>query len=337
MSSYRSGGSGSRYSENNGRSHSSHSRSSHHSEKPTFAHSRHSDRYTDDSRRNRSLTHHENNKDKYSSNRYSSRQRDSQREKHNDENFDYRCTRNLTNDQPNCFINIKTEPIESSSRQLSPLKRRNNDESENSPQKRVRENLQAKNMTKRFNLSSFTSPKKGRSSSLCNIKKENKFFSTPKSERKMASYKTKIKEMLEQNSITMQRNLSNNWADILEELDEQAKEVENYIDKVSSKYDIDKEKLRKNLETDAEVLRKRQKRINFGKVTTEYQRYLMEMPKKKRESFHPRTPNKFRKCSRRKFDGLVKKWRKMLHAYDEDPDQLHDMKYIMYFQNTKIN
>ena len=42
----------------------------------------------------------------------------------------------------------------------------------------------------------------------------------------MASYKTKIKEMLEQNSITMQRNLSNNWADILEELDEQAKEVE---------------------------------------------------------------------------------------------------------------
>lgn len=69
--------------------------------------------------------------------------------------------------------------------------------------------------------------------------------------------------------------------------------------------------------------------MNYGKVTSEYQRYILEIPRKKREPFHPRTPNKFRKCSRRKFDGQVKMWRKLLHAWDEDPEQLADMKYIL--------
>lgn len=32
--------------------------------------------------------------------------------------------------------------------------------------------------------------------------------------------------MIEQNSIAMERNMSNNWADILEELEEQTKEAE---------------------------------------------------------------------------------------------------------------
>jgi len=84
-------------------------------------------------------------------------------------------------------------------------------------------------VAQRFNLSSYTSPKKGaRSSSLCTIKKESKYASTPKSERRI-EYRKKIREMLDQNSISMQRNMSNNWADIVEELDEQAKEVETYV------------------------------------------------------------------------------------------------------------
>jgi hypothetical protein len=49
---------------------------------------------------------------------------------------------------------------------------------------------------------------------------------------------------------------------------------------------------------------------------------------KKREPFHPKTPNKFRKCSRRKFDGLIKKWRKLLHVWDENPDLLPDYKLV---------
>jgi histone RNA hairpin-binding protein len=117
---------------------------------------------------------------------------------------------------------------------------------------------------------------------------------------------------------------------------------------VSKKFNLDKVRLLKGLETDPETLRKRQKRINYGKVTAEYKRYLTELPKfvakklklvknflkipntrKKRETFHPRTPNKYRKCSRRKFDGLIKKWRKLLHVWDENPDMLPDYKYLI--------
>lgn len=129
------------------------------------------------------------------------------------------------------------------------------------------------------------------------------------------------------NSDAIERNMSNNWGDILEELEIQTKELNEYVDKVSSKYELDKEKLLKKLETDAETLRKRQKRINLGKITPEYQRYVMSVARNKREPYHPRTPNKFRKSSRRKFDGLVKKWRKLLHVWDENPENLKDFKY----------
>lgn len=241
-------------------------------------------------------------------------------------NDDYK--RNNENNEK--YSNHKRE-VRNSSRPLSPLKRRNYNDTGNtdnnleSPQKRLKENMEVKHIG-RFNLSSFSSPKKSRSSSLCSARKENhkKYFSTPKSERR--AHTVRVKKMIEENSIAMERNLSSNWADILEELEEQTKEIETYVSKCSEKYGIDKEALRKNIVIDAEILRKRQKQINYGKVTGEYQRYVLEVPRKKRQAYHPKTPNKFRKCSRRKFDGLVKKWRKLLHAYDEDPEQLEDMR-----------
>lgn len=294
MSSMRTSSTNNRYSENRGHRSEYRSRSSHKSEN-----SRHSDRNSSYSRKN-------SNEDRM----------------RNDEN---RFSRKNTFDNKN---NMR------STEQVSPLKRRNDgDQAQNptdSPSKRVREGSNSK-CIKPFNLSNFSSPGKKRSSSLCNVKKTGNKphnFSTPKSERRVNgnNYKNKVKEMMEQNSIAVERNLSKNWADILDELEEQTKEVEQYVEKVSAKYKIDVEKLKNNMETDPQVLRKRQKCINYGKVTAEYQRYILELPRKKRESYHPRTPNKFRKVSRRKFDGAIKKWRKLLHAYDEDPEQMVDMK-----------
>jgi hypothetical protein len=314
-----------RYSDN--RRHHDRSRSNHHesyssrSSVPDRFSNYENDAYYN---RNKNSKYEENVKNKYSNkNDYKSSER--RREtKPNDENYDLRASRKNTHYENKQNYYTKTES--------SPLKRRNNNDDDNngnnkyeSPSKRLRETLETKNL-KPFNLNSYLSPKKQRSSSLCTGEQKNgqKFFSTPKSERR--THSTRVKEMIEQKSIAMERNLSNNWADILEELEEQTKQLEEYIEKVSIKFNIDKEKLRKNLETDTEVLRKRQKRINFGKVTTEYQNYILELPRKQRQSFHPKTPNKYRKCSRRKFDGQIKKWRKLLHVFGEDPEQLADMK-----------
>jgi len=164
--------------------------------------------------------------------------------------------------------------------------------------------------------------------SLC-IQAERTHSSTPKSDRKL-----NLTSRLN-NSEAMEKNMSNNWGDILEELEVQSKELNEYVEKVCAKYKIDKEKLLKCTESDAECLRKRQKRINFGKVTPEYERYVLAVDKRKREPYHPRTPNKFRQCSRRKFDGLIKKWRKQLHVWDENPEALKDFKFSIADSDEK--
>ncbi|KAF8567086.1 hypothetical protein P879_07678 [Paragonimus westermani] len=65
-----------------------------------------------------------------------------------------------------------------------------------------------------------------------------------------------------------------------------------------------------------ELLR-RQRDIDMGKVTERYAEYVLSVPKPLRERHHPRTPNKFRKVSRRAWDGMIRKWRKHLHNFED--------------------
>ncbi len=43
--------------------------------------------------------------------------------------------------------------------------------------------------------------------------------------------------------------------------------------------------------------------------------------RKQRRREHPTSPNKYRKCSRRCFDGQLRTWRRNLHQFDEDNKQ----------------
>ncbi|XP_043192834.1 serine/arginine repetitive matrix protein 1-like isoform X2 [Amphibalanus amphitrite] len=81
------------------------------------------------------------------------------------------------------------------------------------------------------------------------------------------------------------------------------------------------ERTRFEKETDPVILARRQKQLDYGKNTLCYQEYIDTVPKHKREPFHPRTPVKTRKTSRRRWDSAIKNWRIHLH-YWNDPVKL---------------
>lgn len=63
-------------------------------------------------------------------------------------------------------------------------------------------------------------------------------------------------------------------------------------------------------------MRAREKQIAFGKNTLGYQRYTDAVPRHARTREHPRTPDVHQVCSKRSWDGQVRKWRRALHVYD---------------------
>ena len=76
-------------------------------------------------------------------------------------------------------------------------------------------------------------------------------------------------------------------------------------------------------ETDPHKLKQRQRQIDYGKNTLGYARYLELVKKSERRASDVRTPDIHAAMSKRAFDGIVKKWRRALHAYDpviEDGD-----------------
>jgi hypothetical protein len=99
------------------------------------------------------------------------------------------------------------------------------------------------------------------------------FNSTPKTKHKPNF------QNLCQKDEKIERNLSKSWIDIMDEQEEQGKELREYVSKVCEKYKLKEEDLIKNLETDSEVLRKRQKKIYYGKLTDEYKKYSIQVPR----------------------------------------------------------
>merc|ERR1719482_1373982 len=70
----------------------------------------------------------------------------------------------------------------------------------------------------------------------------------------------------------------------------------------------------------------REKQLLVGKGTRGYRRFLRMIPKTNRKPGDPQTPRVAEQCSKRAFDGRLKQWRILLHAFSprESEDEAED-------------
>jgi len=73
------------------------------------------------------------------------------------------------------------------------------------------------------------------------------------------------------------------------------------------------------------VLARREKQLEYGRNTIDYQTYTDSVPRTQRLGYHPRTPIKRRQQSRRRWDNAVRCWRVHLH-YWNDPEKLAELR-----------
>lgn len=85
----------------------------------------------------------------------------------------------------------------------------------------------------------------------------------------------------------------------------------------------------KGKEKDEHRISQREKQIKFGYNTVGYARYLSLVPKEERKAGMPQTPDKHQLCSKRSFDGQVRKWRRMLHEWDPPADEMHEWEQVL--------
>jgi len=92
-------------------------------------------------------------------------------------------------------------------------------------------------------------------------------------------------------------------------------------------------------EVDQKRLASRQKQLDIGFNTPGYQRFLVLTPTERRQvlgrSVILRVPDKLQVCSKRSWEGQVRKWRRLLHCFD--PTESEIMKNPVELQKASEN
>jgi Histone RNA hairpin-binding protein RNA-binding domain len=77
--------------------------------------------------------------------------------------------------------------------------------------------------------------------------------------------------------------------------------------------------MEKEVEVDEHTVRKRTEQLELGKNTLGYMRYCLAFPNKQSRGTgrdRPRTPDPTEKMSKRRWDSVIRSWRRQLHSYD---------------------